>query len=80
MVEAKELQLFFEVDPAKEILDVSEDIRAEILLEFPMNLLCSDECRGLCPECGQNLNEKSCSCRTQKKGDLRWDALDNLKL
>ncbi len=43
-------------------LDVTEDIRQEILLDYPMNPVCKEECRGLCPRCGKNLNEGACSC------------------
>lgn len=77
-----DLELFFEVEPSQEMLDVSEDIRAELVLEFPMNLLCSDDCRGLCHNCGTNLNVADCACtrKDSSAGDMRWDALDNLKL
>lgn len=43
-------------------VDLTEDIRQEILLSDPMTLLCRQECRGLCPRCGQNLNEGPCGC------------------
>ena len=51
-----------------------------MLLELPMNLLCSEECRGLCPHCGKNLNREKCACRDEEEPDARWGALDNLKL
>ena len=42
-------------------LDITDDIRQEILLSYPVRFLCRDDCRGLCPQCGTNLNERSCT-------------------
>ena len=42
-------------------LDVTDDIRQEILLSYPVQFLCREDCRGLCPRCGTNLNERSCT-------------------
>jgi uncharacterized protein len=52
-------------------IDLSELVREQILLAVPMNPLCRVNCRGLCSECGKNLNEGRCYC-TGSKGDLRW--------
>ena len=41
-------------------LDISDDVRQEILLSYPVRFLCREDCRGLCPQCGNNLNERSC--------------------
>ena len=41
-------------------LDVTDDVRQEILLSYPIQCLCREDCRGLCPQCGANLNERSC--------------------
>ena len=79
-VAADELRMFFEIDDRGEELDVSEDVRAELLLELPMNLLCSEECRGLCPHCGANRNLKDCGCSGPADPAGRWNALDGLKL
>jgi uncharacterized protein len=43
-------------------LDVDTLIYDEILIGFPMKLLCSEDCKGLCKSCGTNLNEKTCDC------------------
>lgn len=43
-------------------LDVDTLIYDEILIGFPMKLLCSEDCKGLCLSCGTNLNEKTCDC------------------
>ena len=39
------------------VVDLTEDIREDILLVFPQSCLCQDECLGLCPTCGANLND-----------------------
>ncbi len=45
-------------------LDVDILIYDEILIGFPMKLLCSEDCKGICKNCGTNLNEKTCGCDT----------------
>jgi uncharacterized protein len=55
-----------------------EDVlREQILLALPMRLVCSDACKGLCPQCGGNLNVETCSCAPP--ADPRWQALNGLK-
>jgi len=48
---------------AGEWLEIDEDIRQEILLNFPMKVLCKQDCKGQCPVCGVDLNYKNCSCK-----------------
>jgi uncharacterized protein len=56
-----------------------EDILLEqVLLALPMQKTCSEECRGICPECGANRNEGDCKC-APKPADNRWGALRDLK-
>jgi uncharacterized protein len=43
-------------------LNIDADLRQELLLNFPMKLLCRTDCRGICPGCGVNLNKESCQC------------------
>ncbi len=45
-------------------LDVEELIFHEIILNLPSKVLCAEDCKGICRECGQNLNEKECGCDT----------------
>jgi len=59
------------------ILDLTEVIRQNLLLAMPMSVLCSPDCRGLCPTCGANLNEGPCNCQ-QQEGDPRLAALRDL--
>ena len=60
-------------------VDITEDLREEILLHVPGFSVCSAECRGICPQCGVNLNTGSCECKTEQ-GPTPWSALDNLSL
>jgi uncharacterized protein len=55
-------------------LELGGPIREEIVLSQSLLVVCKDECRGLCPQCGVNLNEDRCQCRTEEE-DPRWDAL-----
>ena len=43
-------------------LDVDQLIGNELLLNLPMKVLCKDDCRGICNQCGINLNQGTCSC------------------
>ena len=45
-----------------ETVDISEDVRRALVLEIPVWPLCSETCKGLCPQCGAELNIKACSC------------------
>ena len=47
-------------------LDLDEPAYALLLSEFPSRVLCREDCRGLCPICGTDLNEGSCSCKTSE--------------
>jgi uncharacterized protein len=57
-------------------LDLTEVLRQNVLLELPVHVLCKEECRGLCPECGTNLNQSTCSCGPDV--DPRWASLTEL--
>jgi len=54
-------------------------LREQILLSLPMDLLCKDDCKGLCPVCGQDLNAAECG-HDRRSVDPRWSALKNLEL
>lgn len=71
----KDLSLGFYQDG---IIDVDDLTREQIELALPMSRLCSDECRGLCPKCGANLNLGECACGEEQVDD-RWAALRELK-
>ncbi len=59
------------------VLDMGEVIRQYVLTGVPIKPLCREECRGLCPECGSNLNEGKCKCNAVQI-DLRWGSLSEL--
>lgn len=46
-------------------LDVDRLIYDEILVNWPAKVLCKDDCKGICPKCGQNLNQRDCGCDRQ---------------
>lgn len=59
-------------------VDLGAVIREAVILEVPLVLLCRPDCRGLCPQCGQDRNEHECGCGSSKP-DPRWDQLKSLK-
>ncbi len=46
-------------------LSLDELVEADLILSLPMKILCREDCRGLCPICGKNLNEGLCGCKTE---------------
>ena len=58
-------------------IDLDEVIRAQIYFSMPMKCLCRQECQGLCPMCGTNLNKEKCECR-QESGHPGFSKLKNL--
>ena len=46
-----------------DVVDITEDVRQEIILAYPMIALCKEDCKGLCPQCGKNLNNGLCEHR-----------------
>ncbi|WP_263373316.1 YceD family protein [Granulicella aggregans] len=52
-------------------------VREQVLLSLPNRTLCTPDCKGLCPSCGQNLNSASCNCE-KASADPRWNALADL--
>ncbi len=47
-------------------LDLSELVSSDIILELPGKNLCKEDCNGLCPKCGINLNKETCNCTTKE--------------
>jgi uncharacterized protein len=58
-------------------LHLADIVREYLLTEAPMHALCREDCKGLCPTCGRNLNLGPCSCEKQNE-DERWAALKQL--
>lgn len=69
---------FHGYDLASGKLDLGPAVREETLLAAPLYVECGPDCRGLCPQCGTNLNEGECDCDPMEQ-DPRWDALRELK-
>jgi uncharacterized protein len=60
--EAPDSRLFF---PGTLDLNLDELLRQSILLALPLKPVCQDDCQGLCPRCGKNLNEGACGCHEE---------------
>ena len=58
----KEVMLSYPVEKGMTVIDLSDDIREEIILDYPVRFLCKDNCQGLCLKCGKDLNEGPCGC------------------
>lgn len=85
-VSVKDLCFHFEKVRDLEV-DLTEDVREELLLAVPSCFYCSPDCKGICPVCGTNLNHASCDCdRTPAEPESDpaapspWDQLDALNL
>lgn len=58
----KPFEFFYEIKGIED-LDTTDDIRETLILEHSITHLCQENCRGLCPKCGTNLNETTCKCK-----------------
>lgn len=58
-------------------LDVDEIVKEQIVLAVPTRMLCREDCKGICPECGTDRNTGDCNCATNDT-DPRWAALKKL--
>lgn len=65
------------LDPNDRELDLRPALREQWLLAAPSFAVCREDCKGLCPRCGKDLNAGSCTCE-DKSSDPRWDALRKL--
>jgi len=66
------------IDPTEIEIDLGPPLREELILTILRYAECRQDCRGLCPRCGVNLNLEECDC-TGAEPDSRWDALRALK-
>lgn len=74
-LEGEDQDEFLVVEDAK--LPMDEVAQSDILLEFPTKILCREDCKGLCPQCGTNRNIRDCGC-DQPQPDPRLAALQEL--
>ena len=70
-----EAEIGYYVGEGVELADI---LREQILLEVPMKVVCREDCKGLCPSCGHNLNQGACHC-PPPVADPRWQALKGLR-
>jgi uncharacterized protein len=59
-------------------LRLEDVLQEQVLLALPLKAICRDDCRGLCPHCGKNLNQERCAC-TEPVEDPRWLALKDIR-
>jgi uncharacterized protein len=57
---------------------LEDALREQVLLATPLKTVCREECKGLCPICGRNLNQEQCKCE-QHLSDPRWEALNEIR-
>ena len=60
------------------VLELDEAVRTALLLEMPSRVLCKEDCRGLCDQCGANLNINECSCQKDLTHRNPFSALASL--
>lgn len=58
---------------------LEDTLREQVLLALPLKSICREDCKGLCPHCGRNLNEVQCSCVDELE-DPRWSALKEIRV
>jgi uncharacterized protein len=75
--EADDASDVFVLDPGARSLDLRPAVREEWLLAVPAFSVCREDCKGLCPRCGADLNEGPCDC--PETTDSRWDALKGVQ-
>jgi uncharacterized protein len=66
------------IAPDTNTIDLGEDVRQYAVLALPPKMLCRNDCAGLCPRCGTNLNRAKCDCGKDEV-DSRWSGLQKLK-
>jgi uncharacterized protein len=69
---------FLRLLPHNGEIDLRDDARQTIMLQIPMQILCQENCKGLCSQCGANLNQEQCDC-TSDRIDPRWEQLRELR-
>ena len=60
-----------------DVLDITEIVETSIISTLPIKRICKDDCKGLCQECGCNLNSNTCSC-DKEDVDIRFESLRGL--
>ena len=58
-------------------IDITDFVRDAVILSVPVKPICAEQCRGICPICGQNKNVGDCTC-AENRPDPRWQSLSKL--
>jgi uncharacterized protein len=61
-----------------EVIEVDHLVAEQIFLALPVKVLCSEDCKGICPGCGANLNEEPCRCKADR-GQSPFEKLKSIK-
>ncbi len=69
----------YQVSSDSELIDLTNDVREDILLALPPYWICSENCKGLCFKCGTNLNKSKCKCEKRSE-DKVWNILDRITI
>ncbi len=77
LAEEEELEDFWFIQKGESQLDITSRVREMVLVSLPDHPTCREDCRGLCPHCGKNLNAGPCDCRNNEP-DHRWAQLKDL--
>jgi len=75
-IDEEETEIGFYAGGGMELEDI---LREQVLLALPMQRVCSELCKGICPVCGKNRNEAGCDCKVDDAAG-RWGALRDLKI
>lgn len=75
-IDDSEAEIGFYEGQGLELVDV---LREQVMLALPMQRVCGEDCKGICPVCGQNRNEATCDCRIEQTDDRWGAALRNLE-
>lgn len=79
------VQANYPVDEHMEEIDISQELNESVLLSIPIQMLCSEECKGVCVGCGVNLNKERCKCKksgekaTKSTGESPFAILKDFK-
>lgn len=65
----KDFELYYETE-GKDSIDATDDLRELLILDQPIAFFCKEKCLGLCPKCGINRNQSSCSCVEESDNSL----------
>jgi uncharacterized protein len=73
-IDEGEAQIGFYEGEGMELEDI---LREQVMLLLPMQRVCNEDCKGICPLCGKNRNETACQCKVETVDD-RWKALRDI--